>query len=141
MKDTLFDKKTTNLENLQKKLIKVCWTEMFLDYCKSNDVSKEKYGRWISNYVCIYMKLLQFFLFTAKLYVSRVQNQGQIYHFWGSYLTNFQLAKSIHIWQLNLNTIELFEKSRVFENIRNFQRNWNFCEMSLKVSIKWKKVL
>ena len=52
---------------------------------------------------------------------------SNVFIFWERYLINFPLAKSILIWRLYLNTIELLAKSRVFENVGNFLENSHFC--------------
>ena len=63
-------------------------------------------------------------LFGGKIWVKYVI-------FSGRYVTNFLLAKSIHIWQLSLNIIELIAKSRVFENNWIFLKNKHLCEIWL----------
>ena len=79
--------------------------------------------------ICISMNIVVNSLFTAKLHFSGCKIWVKYVIFWGSYLTNFPLAKSINICQLSLNTIEWLAKSRICENIWNFHGNRHFCEI------------
>ena len=68
----------------------------------------------------LYMDFYEFvaiFLFTTILHFSWGKIWVKYVVFWGSYLTKFLLAKSIHIWQLSLDIIKWIAKSRVFKNI------------------------
>ena len=78
-------------------------------------------------------------LFTTKLNFSRGKILVEYTFLWGRYLTNFPMVKSIHNWQLPLNSVELPEKSMAFKNIGNFLRNRHLCEISLRIPKQSKK--
>ena len=96
-----------------------------------NEGWNERCLRLISVYPCISMNLLQIF-YSQQNYTFL----GVKYVFWGSYLTNFPSAKSIHIWQLSLMTIEWLAKSRVLES---FLKKRHLCEIWQEIPIIIKK--
>ena len=82
--------------------------------------SNERYRRWISDFLCIYVNLSIFFLFRAKLHFS-------VRKIW----VKCHLLRKLLNW---------LSKSMAFENIWNFLKNRHFCDISLKVHKKIKKV-
>ena len=94
-----------------------------------NGSSGERYLRRISDYIWISMNLLQLF-YSRQTYTFREAKSGlNMSSFVGVTWTNFLLTKSIHIWQLSLNSIERFAKSKIFENTCNIMKNRHFCEI------------
>ena len=72
------------------------------------------------------------FLIYSKITFSECKICVKYLVFCRSCLTNFPLAKLVHLCQLSLNTIERVAISRVFENIWNCLKNRDFCEILLK---------
>ena len=80
----------------------------------SEDLNEKLLAANFRLYIHLY-ECVAIFLFPAKLHFSGCKIWVKYVVFWGSYLTNFPMAKLIHIRNVSLNTIELLEKSMIFK--------------------------